>query len=152
MSTEPLEIMQDYIGKELTVSPSPFTHWLKPKVVSAEKGRLTFSFKVRRDMTNPLGTLHGGVTAAIMDDVIGATIYTLNENFFYTTINNVVDYFAKAFESETVLADACLIKKGNRIINAQFELWNEERSRLIARGYSNLLKTNVKKETAGLPE
>lgn len=148
-ATKPLEVMQHHIGQEFTVSPSPFTLWLKPRVVTAERGKLTFEYTVRHDMTNPLGNLHGGVTAAIMDDVIGATLYTLNEEFFYTTINNVVDYFSVAAKTETVLADTCLIKKGKQFVNAQFELWNSDRSRLLARGYSNLFKTTVKKENAG---
>jgi acyl-coenzyme A thioesterase 13 len=142
---KPLEAIQSHIGKEFTISPSPFTLWLKPKVLHAERGKLSFQYKVRKEMTNPLGTLHGGVTAAIMDDVIGATMYSLNEEYFYTTINNVVDYFAKAREHELVIADTCIIKKGNQIVNAQFELWNEDKSRLIARGYSNLFKTDIKK-------
>ncbi len=141
----PLEAMQSRIGKEFLSSPSPLTLWLKPKVISAEKGKLSFQFTVRKEMTNPLGTLHGGVTAAMMDDVIGATMYSLNEEFFYTTVNNVIDYFSKARENERVIADTCILKKGNQIVNAQFELWNEDKSRLIARGYSNLFKTDIKK-------
>lgn len=141
----PLEILQEHIGKDFSVSPSPFTYWLKPVILAAEPGHVAFSFTVRKDMINPIGTLHGGVTAAIMDDVIGATLYTLNEEHFYTTINNVVDYFASAREGDVVIADTQLIKKGRQIVNAQCEIWNAEKTRLIARGYSNLLKTDIKK-------
>ncbi len=148
MSTQtktPLEVLQDHVGKEFSSSPSPFSYWLKPMILAAKHGHVSFSFAVRKDMINPIGTLHGGVTAAIMDDVIGATMYSLNEEHFYTTINNVVDYFAAAREGDTIIADTLVIKKGRQIVNAQCEIWNAEKTKLIARGYSNLLKTEIKK-------
>jgi acyl-coenzyme A thioesterase 13 len=141
----PLEIMRGNIGKEFSGSPSPFTHWLKPMILGADTGSVSFRFRVRQDMINPIGTLHGGVTAAIMDDVIGAAVYTLNEDHFFTTINNVVDYFVPAKEDDVIIANAQVVKKGRQIINAQCELWNEDQSRLLARGYSNLLRTDIKK-------
>ena len=144
-SNDQLSFLQQYTGREFTASPSPFTLWLKPAVLLAERGKLSFQYTVRRDMTNPMGTLHGGVTAAMMDDVIGATMFSFNEEHFYTTINNVIDYFAPAFENDIIIAETSIIKKGKQIVNAQCEIWNAGKSKLIARGYSNLLKTAIKK-------
>jgi len=140
-----LETLQSFIGKEFATSPSPFMHWLKPIVLSAETGKLSFQYEVRKEMTNPIGTLHGGVTAAIVDDIIGATMFSLNEDYFYTTLNNVIDYFSAAKAGDRIVADTVLIKRGKQIVNAQCELWNADKSRLIARGYSNLLKTEIKR-------
>jgi len=139
-------VLRQFKGKEYSASPSPFMLWLKPIVLEVEAGNLTFQYMVRKEWTNPMGTLHGGVTAAIVDDVIGATMFSLNEEFFYTTINNVIDYFATAHENDFILADTAVIKKGNQIVNIQCEIWNADRSRMIARGYSNLLKTTLKKQ------
>jgi acyl-coenzyme A thioesterase 13 len=97
-------------------------------------------------MTNPVGTLHGGVTSAIIDDIIGATMFSFDEEHFYTTVNLVVDYFAHAREGDIVIADTSIVKKGKQMVNAQCEIWNADKTRLIARGYSNLLKTNTKRE------
>lgn len=137
--------MTPLIGQEFSVSPSPFTHWLRPVILSVEEGKLSFQYKVRKDMTNPMATLHGGVTASIMDDVIGAAIYSLGVDSFHTTLNLVVDYFASAKEGDIIIAEATVIKKGKQIVNAQCELWNADKSRMLARGYSNLLNTNIKK-------
>lgn len=145
-TTEQLSILQSFIGKEFTASPSPFMHWLKPIVLSAESGKLAFQYTVRKEMTNPIRGLHGGVTAAIMDDIIGATMFSLNEEHFYTTVNNVIDYFSPAREGDLIVAETSLIRKGKQIVNAQCEIWNADKTRLIARGYSNLLKTTLKKE------
>ena len=141
----PFEILKLHVGKEFTLSPSPFMTWLKPIVLEVETGKISFQYKIRKEMTNPMGTLHGGVSAAIIDDVIGATMFSLNEEYFYTTINNVIDYFATARENDIIVADTMILKKGKQIVNAQCELWNADKSRLLARGYSNLLKTNLKK-------
>lgn len=143
--TEQLQVLQQYIGKEFTTSPSPFMLWLKPIVLEAETGKLSFQYTIRKEMINPIGTLHGGVTAAIVDDSIGATMFSLNEDSFYTTLNNVIDYFAPAYENEEIIASTSIIKKGRQIVNAQCEIWNKDKTRLIARGYSNLLKTAMKK-------
>jgi acyl-coenzyme A thioesterase 13 len=140
-----LEILRSFKGKEFTASPSPFMLWLRPVVIEAASGSLSFKYLVRGEWINPMGMLHGGVTAAIMDDVIGATMFSLNEEHFYTTLNNVIDYFATARENDTVIADTSIIKKGKQVVNVQCEIWNADKSRLIARGYSNLLKTNLKK-------
>lgn len=144
--TDQLSVLQSFIGKEFTASPSPFMHWLKPIVLSAESGKLAFQYTVRKEMTNPVRGLHGGVTAAIMDDIIGATMFSLNEEHFYTTVNNVIDYFSPARESDLIVAETSIIRKGKQIVNVQCEIWNADKTRLIARGYSNLLKTTLKKE------
>lgn len=141
----PLEKIQSSIGKEFTESPSPFMRWLNPIIVAAEPGTLEFKYHIRPEWLNPVGNLHGGVTAAIVDDIIGATMFSLNEAHFYTTINNVIDYFSSVKAGESIVAKTTIIKKGKQFINAECEIWNSDKSRLIAKGSSNLFKTEIKK-------
>lgn len=141
----PLETMKSSIGKEFLETPSPFMRWLKPIIKSAENGALEFEYQVRPEWLNPVGNLHGGVTASIIDDIIGATMFSLNESYFYTTINNVIDYFSGAKAGETIIAQTIIVKKGKQFINAHCEIWNADKSRLIAKGNSNLFKTEIKK-------
>lgn len=134
--------LQSFIGKEFTESPSPFMRWLNPIVIAAEEGQIEFQYKVRAEWLNPMGNLHGGVTAAIVDDSIGATMFSLNEKSFITTINNAIDYFSTAKENDNIIAETKIIKRGKQFVNAQCEIWNADKSRLIARGTSNLFKIN----------
>ena len=134
--------LKQFIGKEFDQSPSPFMKWLNPIILSAKEGQLEFQYTVRPEWLNPVGNLHGGVTAAIVDDVIGATMFSLNENSFITTINNVIDYFSGAKENDNIVAETKIIKRGKQFINAQCEIWNADKTRLIARGTSNLFKIN----------
>ena len=137
-----LSKLQAFIGKEFTESPSPFMRWLNPVVISAEEGQITFQYTVREEWLNPMGNLHGGVTAAIMDDIVGATMFSLNEKSFITTINNAIDYFSTATINDQIIAETQVIKRGRQFVNAQCEIWNADKTRLIARGTSNLFKIN----------
>lgn len=141
-----VEFLKKHIGKDSSLSPSPLMRWLNPVILFAEEGKLSFEYKVRKEMTNPLGAMHGGISAAIIDDAIGAAVYSLGEEQFYSTINLAVDYFGRAPENETVIADALILKKGRQLVNAQCEIWNADKSRLIARGYSNLIKTEMNRK------
>jgi len=134
-----LLFLRSFAGKVVSGSPSPFMDWLQPVVISAEFGALSFSYIVRKEMTNPQGTLHGGITAAIIDDLIGATVYGMGLSNIYTTVNNVIDYFATAREGDLIIAQTTVVKRGKRIINLQCEVFLPAKKRLIAKGYSNML-------------
>ncbi len=134
-----LIIFQSFKGKEITHSPSHFMNWLKPTLIEAEKGSLHCSYVVRKEMTNPYGILHGGITAGIIDDLIGATVYILGLNARYTTVNNNIDYFAPANEGDIITAKTSVVKQGRTIINLQCEIFLPNKNRLIAKGYSNML-------------
>lgn len=144
MNNEAFLFLKQHIGKEVTQSPSPFMNWLKPKMVSVEEGKLSFEYTIRKEMTNPFGTMHGGVIGAIIDDAIGATLISYGEPHFYVTINNVIDYFASAKENDVIISETAINKKGKTIVNAQCEIWNKDKTKLLAKGYTNLLKTDIK--------
>lgn len=134
-----LLIFKSFIGKKVTQSPSHFMNWLQPTLISAEKGELYCSYTVRKEMTNPYGMLHGGMTAGIIDDLIGATVYILGLSHRYTTVNNNIDYFAPAKEGDIITAKTAVVKQGKIIINLQCEVFLPSKNRLIAKGYSNML-------------
>lgn len=137
-----LLMLRSQIGKEMRSSPSPFGNWLAAKVVGVDRGKLAFEYTVRKEMTNPAGTLHGGVIAAIMDDIIGATMFSLGETHFKFTVNLSVDYFYPAREGEKVTARTSVIKEGGQITNAACELFHEN-GKLMARGTTNLFSSNI---------
>lgn len=131
------------IGQDSTGSISPLMEWLNPTLISAEEGKLEFAHTVRKEMTNPLSILHGGITASIIDDAIGAAVYSLNNTHAYTTVNLNVDYFKSAKTGDTIIAQTNIVKKGNQIMNAECLVWNSNKTSLIAKGSSNLIKTKM---------
>lgn len=145
MFSEAAQFLKDRVGTEVTDSPSPFMSWLKPIMLEVNEGNLRFQYTVRKEMTNPFRTLHGGITAAIIDDAIGATLISYGEPYFYVSVNLVIDYLSAAVEGDVIIAETKVVKKGKQLVNAECEVWNADHSRLIARGYTNLLKTEIKK-------
>ena len=137
---EALTLIQSWIGKDSSDSVSPLMRWLNPTLLKAEAGALEFSYVIRHEMTNPLGILHGGTTAAIIDDAVGAAVWSLGKPHMYTTVNLAVDYFASAKAGETIIAKTSIAKNGNQIVNTSCEIWNADRTRMIAKGHSNLIK------------
>ena len=138
-----LALFKSLIGKDSSESISPLMRWLNPTLISAEEGQLVFAYVIRSEMTNPMNILHGGTTAAIIDDAIGAAVYSLGNTHAYTTVNLGVDYFSAAKAGDIIFAKTSIVKKGNKIMNAQCEVWNEGYSRMIAKGQSNLIKTAI---------
>ncbi|MDH5598159.1 MAG: PaaI family thioesterase [Cyclobacteriaceae bacterium] len=140
-----LELLQMHIGQKLPHSPSPLMRWLDPRILSVEEGSLMFEYEIRNEWLNPAGNLHGGIIAAIIDDTIGATLFAMDDPFIYATINNAIDYFGGSKEGQKIIAKTAVVKKGKQLINAQCEIWDNEQTRLLAKGYSNLYKTEYKK-------
>jgi len=122
MTNKALQVFKSLVGKDSSDSISPLMRWLNPQLISAEEGELEFRYVIREEMTNPLGILHGGTTAAIIDDAIGAAIFSLGSTHAYTTVNLAVDYFASAKVGDTIFAKTFVIKKGNQIMNAEATL------------------------------
>lgn len=145
MKNQIIEFLKGQIGKDAQDSPSPLMRWLNPVMIAAEPGELVFEYHIREEWLNPLGNLHGGITAAIVDDAIGAAVFSLGETVFYSTISNNIDYFGSSQGGQKIIAKTAIIKKGKQLINAQCEIWNSDNSRILARGYSNLLKIDVEK-------
>ncbi|KOY84329.1 hypothetical protein AD998_21525 [bacterium 336/3] len=143
MENNRLKMLESYVGKTFEGSPSPFALWLKGKVVSANKDSVEFEFTVRKEMTNPIGMLHGGVMASMIDDCIGVNFFILGLEYFYPTINLNIEYFSGAKEGEIVLVKTNVVKQGRTIINLRAEVTNQE-GRLLAFATSNLAVSNIK--------
>ena len=139
MSNPVVEAFKAQIGKP-TKGTSPVGQWLNGTLLEIEEGELTVSIKVRKEMTNPMGILHGGMSALIMDEVIGAAVYTLNRDTFFTSVNLSVDFLSSIPLGENVIAKCKVARAGKTIVNVDCQLLNEE-GKLIAKGMSNLIRT-----------
>lgn len=138
-----VEVLKSYIGKEFKENPSKFGAWMGGILREVEEGKLTSEFVVRKEMANGIGTLHGGVIAGILDDLMGTTVVSLGSKNCFTTVNLNIDYFYPAKEGDVITAKAFMVKKGTVIHHVQAELWNLSIGKLLAKGSSNLLKIDV---------
>ncbi len=141
-----LEYIQGLIGKySKETSPSPFGAWLNGKLIAAEPGTLTTQFVIRDEHTNPGGLMHGGVAAAIMDEVMGMTLFTLNKETFYVAVNLNIDFLRPGRKGDTLTAITEVIRDGRTMTHCECKLYNSEK-KLIAKATSNLSQIQLKEK------
>ena len=150
MSNPIIEYLKNEINKPITKSISPSSLWLKGTLLEVEKGYCSISYKIRKEMTNPVGTIQGGVMAALIDDTMGLAFYTLFQQQMFTTTNLNVNFLFGAKEGETVTVKAQVVRIGKKIANIECKVYNEKGD-IITTSTSNLVVTSIK-VLATLPE
>ena len=136
MENKRLQLLKDFIGKPFSGSPSPFAKWLNGTVISVDENSVEFQFEVRKEMTNPAGTLHGGVICGMFDDCIGVNFMILGTENFFPTINLNVDFFGAVKEGDTVIVKTNVVKRGKSVINVKADMFSS--GRIIAVSYTHL--------------
>ncbi len=77
--------MQDLLSGDLPAPPMSAT--LKFGLTEVEEGRVVFKGLPTEEHLNPLGTVHGGWTATIMDSALGCAVFTtVKPGEAYTTV------------------------------------------------------------------
>ena len=138
-----LEVFRSMIGQDMQGSVSPFGRWLNGIIRVAEEGKLVADYVVRNEMTNPAGVLHGGAASGILDDLIGAMVFTLNREFAYTSVNLTVDFLHAARQGDTLTATAEVVRAGRNIIHCVGSITTAD-GKIIAKAATNLIQTSVK--------
>lgn len=98
-----------------------------------DHGRVVISLKTRPDFANPLGTVHGGIAATLLDSVMGCAVHTtLPAGVGYTTLELKVNYIrAASTNGQTLTATGNVIHCGRRTATAEGKVLDEH-DRLIA--------------------
>lgn len=67
------------------------------EAVDPDAGTITVRFDARREFTNPVGTVQGGILAAMLDDTMGpALVATLPPGQFAPTLEMKISFLAPA--------------------------------------------------------
>lgn len=138
-----LDFFRSRIDKNLSDSISPMGRWLNGTLRAADYGQMSVEFTVREEMTNPMGVLHGGASAAIMDDVIGMMVFTLGREYGYTSVNLNCDFLSAARLGDVLTANAQVVRAGRNIIHCECQILTSE-GKIVAKSASNLIQTGVK--------
>lgn len=98
-----------------------------------EHGRVVISVQTRPDFANPLGIVHGGIAATLLDSVASCAVHTtLPAGVSYTTLELKVNYVrAVQTSGETLTATGTVIHAGRRVATAEGRVV-DDRDRLIA--------------------
>ena len=127
--------------KKGELPPAPVAEVLGFEVREVERGRVTFAMKPQEQHYNPIGMVHGGVTATLLDTVMGCALHsTLPEGVGYSTVDISVRYLRPVtVQTGEVVATGTLVHKGRRTATAEATLVEASTGRLLATATSSLL-------------
>jgi uncharacterized protein (TIGR00369 family) len=122
------------------VPPPPFALLLGLEIVELGDGRVTFSVVPAEHHYNPIGVVHGGVAAALLDTVMGCAVQSkLPRGRAYTTLDVQVRYLRPlTVTTGRVLGIGTSVHAGGRIATAEGRIVDES-GKLYATGTTSCL-------------
>lgn len=115
-----LELMR-WVQSERPVDIPSIGRLLGMRFDEVEQGRVVVSLDTRPDFANPLGTVHGGIAATLLDSAMGCAVHTtLPAGVGYTTLELKVNYIRAAqTDGRTLTAEGTVIHAGRRTATAE---------------------------------
>jgi uncharacterized protein (TIGR00369 family) len=123
------------------VPPPPIAVLLGFELVEVEEGRAVFAVTPEEFHYNPIGVVHGGLAATLLDSAMGCAVHsTLPAGTGYTTLEVKVN-FARAITGATgrVLCEGTLIHAGRTVATAEGRVFAEKTGKLLAHGTTTCL-------------
>ncbi len=143
----PLETLKSMSGLEFLTAirdgrlpAPPISRGLAFRLAEVERGRVVFEGFPSSDHMNPIGTVHGGYAATLLDSCMACAVQsTLPKGTGYTTLEFKVS-LVRAITPDTgrVLAEGRVLTAGRRIGTAEGRLLDEA-GKLLAHGTTTCL-------------
>uniref|UniRef100_G1T641 Acyl-coenzyme A thioesterase 13 n=2 Tax=Oryctolagus cuniculus TaxID=9986 RepID=G1T641_RABIT len=106
----------------------------KVTLVSAAPGKVICEMKVEEQHTNKLGTLHGGLTATLVDVISTVALMCTERGAPGVSVDLNITYMAPAKIGEDILITAHILKQGRTLAFASVDLTSKATGKLIAQG------------------
>ncbi|WP_432980602.1 PaaI family thioesterase [Dactylosporangium sp. CA-233914] len=133
-----LELLQAMGRGELPAPP--IMHLLGTGELEAEAGRVVVTLEPQEYHYNPLGSVHGGVLATLLDTATGCAVHsTLPVGVGYTTLDLTTKFLRPASVASGVLTcEGTVISKGRRTALAEARI-TDARGGLVAHATSTCM-------------
>ncbi|MBS1863603.1 MAG: PaaI family thioesterase [Actinobacteria bacterium] len=134
-----LDYMRSLVAGELPAPPIAITMNMVP--TELEEGRVVFRGEPGEEHYNPIGVVHGGYAATILDSVLGCAVHTtLPLGVGYTSLGLEVKYVRPITrDTGTVRCEGTVVHRGRRQATAEARLLAEDTGKLLATGTSTLM-------------
>lgn len=117
----------------------PFIKLIGLELVEITKGEATLHLKMREELQQPFGLMHGGAIASLIDTATAfAVVSVLEKEENAVTIDLHLNYLRPVSEGK-IFCTAKVIKAGKRILTVSAEITNEE-GKLVATALSTYTK------------
>jgi uncharacterized protein (TIGR00369 family) len=123
------------------VPPPPIAALLDFELIEVEDGRAVFAVTPQEFHYNPIGVVHGGLAATLIDSATGCAVQsTLPPGVLYTSLE-VKANFARPITRDTgrLLCDGTIVHRGRTIATAEARVVAEADGRLHAHGTATCL-------------
>ena len=122
------------------VPAPPITGTLGFTLDEVEEGRVVFSFEPAEYHFNPIGSVHGGVAATMLDSAVGCAVHTtLPAGVGYTSQDLNVKFLRPVtVASGRITCRGSVLQRGRRTALAEARM-TDERGRLVAHATSTCL-------------
>lgn len=143
MKTKYIEMLRKNVGAKMGGQLAGFGGWLDGRVTQiSEAGDLQMEFEVREEMLNPMGNIHGGAVAAIIDEILGFQLFLQGaEDAAYVSMTMNIDFLSAAQEGNIITAIPKVVRIGKRTANVTCILTNAQ-GKIIAQAVSNFMRIN----------
>jgi uncharacterized protein (TIGR00369 family) len=133
-----LELFQAMISGELP--PPPIMKLMDMERLTAEFGSVTVTLRPQEFHYNPLGGVHGGVIATLLDTAAACSVHTtLPAGVGYTSMDLTTKFLRPVtVESGLLTCTGSVLSQGRRTALAQAQL-TDEQGRLLAHATSSCL-------------
>jgi uncharacterized protein (TIGR00369 family) len=114
--------------------PPPISRLVQLEIAEVEEGRTVFRITPDESMYNPIGAVHGGMHATVLDGAMGCAVHTtLPAGVGYTTLELKVNYVRPfTVEGGPALAEGIVLHRGSRQATAEGKLRRESDGKLLA--------------------
>ena len=133
-----LDVLHRFASGLLPAPPVAELVGFEPTFVSP--GLVVFAYEPREEHYNPLGTVHGGIVATVLDTAMGCAVQSeLDAGVGYTTIELKTNFVRPVtLASGRLRAEGRLVHGGSRIVTAEARLADGE-GKLYAHATSTCL-------------
>ena len=139
MKLSGIEYMRAIVNKE--IPPAPIAVLLDMGPVLIEEGRVIFSGKPGEEHYNPIGVVHGGYAATVLDSALGCSVHTtLPVGAAYTSLGLEAKYLRPITrDTGTILCESKVTYRGRRQATAEAHLTAADTGKLLASGTSTCM-------------
>ncbi len=133
-----LEYLQKIVAGELP--PPPIGALMNFRISELSEGRVVFVVEPAEYHYNPIGVVHGGVAATLLDSAMGCAVHsTLPAGSSYTTLEIKVNYIRPmTADTGLVRCEANIIHVGSRTATAEGRIV-DQKGKLYAHGTTSCI-------------
>jgi uncharacterized protein (TIGR00369 family) len=126
---------------EAEVPPPPIAVVMRMRPIEIEEGRVLFEGEPGEEHYNPIGVVHGGYAATLLDSALGCAVHTtLPAGVAYTSLGLEVKYLRPITrDTGRVLCEASVVHRGRRQATSEATISTADGGKLLASGASTCM-------------